>query len=95
MSKRHDAAQRIADYISDARLTNPFGGNVYKTTRNKRPIYGVDFAIPRALDGRVEIWGLTFIRIVTRGPASRPATVCKSVDDAIEFLRDEFPHLGS
>lgn len=87
-SERRQAAQEIADFITESGLTNPFGGSVEKSlSRKMRSIYVVLFSKPRTLDGVVEVYGKSFIRVISEGPSEMPASVFDSSDNAIKFIR--------
>ena len=87
-SERQQIAQRIAQFILDNDLANPFGGDVDQTTGKGRP-YSVLMSVPRYLDGQVLVYGPKFILINMDGPLARHGTgfVYESEQHALDFLR--------
>ena len=95
MSERKDAIHRIAEFVNEHNLTNPFGGYVCSRSHTDSPTsgikyYSVAFSMPRTLDGVVKLYGLRFILIDTQGPAGYSPKVFESVDHAIDFLKAAF-----
>jgi len=90
VSERRQIADEIAATISGLGLTQPFGGTVNKVKRNGRPIYSILFAMPAILDGVVEVYGKTFIRIATQGPAARPTKIARSKQEALDFINENW-----
>ena len=82
------AAKRIADVIIERGYTNPFGGDVSRSTNAKgKTRYVTDFSLPAVLDGTVEVFSSGFILVRARGkraPFGDFSAVYGSVDDAIE-----------
>jgi hypothetical protein len=86
-SERQQIAQRIATFIIENHLANPFGGEVDQSASKGRP-YTVAFAVPRLLDGIVTVYGPKFILINMQGRlARRDGAVFESEQNAIQFLR--------
>lgn len=90
MSPRQQAAEQIAEFIRNAKLTRPFGGDVSKSSDGR--YYGVLFAYPRLLDGLVRVYGPTFVLVEAQGPLARYGSraVFGSVADAIKFIKAAF-----
>lgn len=84
-SARQQLAQRFADFILTNNLANPFGGDVSQS--GDRRYYGVDFSVPRLLDGEVRVYSERFVLVKMRGPMARLGEdrVFK-VQDALKFL---------
>lgn len=84
-SPRHQLAQRIANFILESRLANPFGGEVTQHGR----YYSVLMSIPRSLDGEVRIYGPKFIHVRLVGPLSHIGSdfVFESEANALAFLK--------
>ena len=66
VSPRRAVADRLAAIICEHRLTAPFGGDVNQS-QDKRH-YAILFAVPRYLDGLVQVFSPKFIRISCQGP---------------------------
>ena len=87
MSARAETAQRIADFINENDLANPFGGEVSQS-KDKRS-YNILCSIPRILDGLISVYSERFILIRLQGPLARGdySAVYTSEEDAFAFLR--------
>lgn len=93
-SERQLIAQRIATFIIENRLANPFGGDVHQSTDKKGRPYTVLFSVPRVLDGLVTVYGPKFILINTQGGLSLgDGSVFESEADALKFMRLAFVDL--
>lgn len=90
-SERRLLADRIAKFIIDNRLNNPFGGDVDQSSEKGRP-YSILFSVPRLLDGLVRVYGPKFILVQMQGPLVHGATdmVFESEQNALDFLRLAF-----
>jgi len=90
MSTREEIAQRLAEVIVAGGLTQPFGGEVHEQLLGRRTVYSVAFSRPRALDGVIDVYGETWIRVASRGPAGQGSQVFATVEDAERFVRLAF-----
>ena len=90
MSPREETARKLADWINEHRLNNPFGGDVHRDGSGR--FYSVLFAYPRYLDGLLRVYGPKFILIEARGPWARFGgnRVYDSIENAIAFLQAAF-----
>lgn len=86
LSPRAEVAHRIADFICEHRMTNPFGGDVEKDGRR----YEVLFSRPRTLDGLVHVYGPNFILVDSRGPGGDGKHVFESEANALAYLNARF-----
>jgi len=86
-SERREIAERIAAFIRDNELANPFGGDVDQSSDKRH--YGVLMSIPRLLDGQVRVYSPKFIFIGLAGPLSNHGSqfVYDSEQRALDFLR--------
>jgi len=84
-SPRQQLAERIAEFIREHDLNNPFGGEVRKDGR----YYAVMCAVPRYLDGLIRVYGPTFILVELQGPLVSGAYrgIYQSEADAPAFLK--------
>lgn len=62
-SERHQYAEDLAEMIVLNGLSQVFGGEVVLVKR-PRPHYEVAFSKPGILDGNIEIYSMTFVRLV-------------------------------
>jgi hypothetical protein len=85
MSERSDIATRIANFICENNLANPFGGDV-EQSKDKR-YYGVLFSVPRLLDGFVRVYSPKYILIETQGRLVPQNAVYESEENALKFMR--------
>ena len=86
-SESREIACRVANWLSDHGLTQIFGGNVYETEKNGKKYKGVDFCIPRRLDGTIRVYNKGFIFL--NSTLHSPQTF-KSEEELMEFLNEEF-----
>jgi hypothetical protein len=86
-SAREALAERIATFIRDNDLNNPFGGEA--TLSNLGNFRSVALSIPRVLDGVVKVYGPRFLWIGLTGPLVDGSvnTVFESEERLLEFLR--------
>lgn len=91
VSEREIVATSIAQVIIEMGMTNPFGGDVKKTTQeNGRSYYGVLFSRPATLDGFVRVYSPTFILVESSRTGKEKFTGEKAEQAAIEYLKEEF-----
>lgn len=90
MSPRAELAARLATFVGEYNLCNPYGGDVRKVEK-PRPHYTIGFSRPAVLDGSIAVWGPTFIKIdfIHRGHGDY-RLVFASEENAIAFLRAAF-----
>jgi len=86
-SPRADLADRIARFINDYRLNNPFGGDVTIGGEGRRKYRAILFAIPRSLDGLVRVYSPSFILVETSGPRGDGQHVFESEENVIDYIR--------
>ena len=88
MSERSEIAGRLAQFICDNNLANPFGGDV-EQSQDKR-YYGVLFSVPRLLDGFLRVYSPKYILIQCQGPLCQNDAVYLSEADALQFMKLAF-----
>jgi len=91
-SPREEIANRIAAFIRQENLCNPYGGDV--TLSADRRSRSVAFSKPANLDGHVDIYSPNFILISYRtryhGLPHTDRRIFATEKDAVEFLRLAF-----
>lgn len=88
---REQAANDLAEFISQNHINNPFGGTV--TRSGDKRFYLVDFSRPANLDGLIRVYAPNFIMVNSRGrlaPNGDDSRVFTSLDNARDFLRLAF-----
>jgi hypothetical protein len=88
MSERREIAERLAQFIRDNNLANPFGGDV-ENSKDKRH-YAVLFSVPAILDGIIRVYSPKFIAINCQGRLCNHDAVYDSEANATEFMRLAF-----
>jgi hypothetical protein len=88
MSERSEIAGRLAQFICDNNLANPFGGDV-EQSKDKR-FYGVLFSVPRILDGYLRVYSPKYILIQCQGRLCQNDAVYESEADAMKFMKLAF-----
>lgn len=85
-----DIAERLAAYITQIRLDNPYGGNASKQGRS----WDIGFSKPGVVDGTVRVFGPRFIQVKyqtrIRALPPRDSRVFLSEWDAKVFLELAF-----
>lgn len=85
---REDIQNELADYCRELRLDEVYGVLTDKRINEKgRSVRTVTFCKARTLDGLIEIYGPTFIRITSN--YTYP-TIAKSLGEAKGFLKEFF-----
>lgn len=91
-SERRPVAERIAAFILDNDLANPFGGDVALKQSGKRKFYSVSFSRPAVLDGQIEVYSPKFILVQAQGRLAQAGDqrVFESEENALRYLRLAF-----
>lgn len=87
-SERNQVANRLATFIFECGLTNPYGGDVKQDKRSKGKPYNVAFSRPGDLDGQLSIYSPKFIRFkfLARSKGEQ-SFVLESEENAIEAIQ--------
>ncbi len=88
ISERNQVANRLAAFIFESGLTNPYGGDVEQDKRSKGKPYNVAFSRPGDLDGQLSIYSPKFIRFkfLARSQGQQ-SFVVESEENAIEVIK--------
>lgn len=94
MSERKEAAKRIAQFIIESKLAQPYGGDVEQDSSLKGKPYTVGFSYPRYVDGYVVVyspsWILVEFQTAYRDLPPKDRVVFESVENAIAFIKLAF-----
>lgn len=88
ISERNQVANRLATFIFECGLTNPYGGNVKQDKRSRGKPYTIGFSRPGDLDGQLSIYSPKFIRFkfLARSQGQQ-SFVVESEENAIASLQ--------
>ena len=93
MSNRSALAERMAYFINELGLNNPFGGEITRGSGRGKP-YLISFSKPRYVDGTIYIYGEKFIQVkyqtAFRDLPERDSRVFTNEQDASMFIKKAF-----
>jgi hypothetical protein len=86
-----DLAIEISDWLQSVRLVRLYGGEVCKEESNSgKRYYSVGFSYPRSLDGTVDVYGATFIRVQYTLRGINGNFIAKSKEELINLMTEKF-----
>lgn len=85
MSKREELQERLAKFLNDRGMNEPYGVlDGMETTAKGQKVRTLTFCRPRTLDGTVHIYSPTFFTV--RTSRTRSTEVFRSIDEVEAYL---------